>query len=409
VYRAIGPAQFAAYAAVTSSVSILAFLNLGMGGALVTPLTQAAADRDKQREATLLRSTLIPMVALAGLSACVAVPLFSVLPLKPLFGLAAAATTPRALRTAVLIACLGTLAAVPLSAIDNVRQAYQETHISNLFGTLTNAILCLGLLLTARFTPTLPAFVAVTALLPVSVRVLNAAFLFASRRYLLAPSCGIGSRQLARRLLGDGFSYMAAAAVANVLVYQWPVYYMARVRPPLESSTFAVHMQLIIMAFSFGVSLIQPLWPAVADAAAREDRAWLIEAVSRARAASLAYGAFGFLGLGVATNFLLTLWLRRPIHAAPAACWLAGLYLVLAMWEYVHWPLALGLGAMRSASHLVFLRAAVFAAPVPLAAEHGQLAVMAWLCASVILTSAWYYPRVLSRALGRSLGRGVDG
>jgi O-antigen/teichoic acid export membrane protein len=401
VYRAIGPAQFAAYAAVTAAVSILGFLNLGMGGALVTPLAHAVADRDHQREASLLGATLIPMGAIATLALCIALPLLWVLPLKTLFGLAATTTPPQALRAAALLACIGTVAAVPLSVIDSARQAYQEMHISNLFGMLTNAILCVGLLLTAWFVPTLPAFVAVTALSPLAVRLLNAALLFVHRPYLLTVGWGRGSWLLVRRLAGDGLSYMGAAAIANVLVYQWPVYYIARVRPPLESSTFAVYLQLILLALSFGVSLAQPLWPAVADAAARADRGWVIRAVQRARAASLAYGACGLLALGLMTNVLLRLWLHRPIHVKPVDCWLAGAYLLLATWEYVHWPLTLGLGAMRSASHLVFLRAASFAAFVPFAARYGQVGIMALLCASVILITAWSYPRLLARALDR--------
>jgi O-antigen/teichoic acid export membrane protein len=402
VYRAIGPAQFAAYAAVTAAVSILGFLNLGMGGALVTPLTQAAADRDHRREASLLGSTLIPMAAVATLALCIALPLFWVLPLKTLFGLAATTTTPQALRAAALLACIGTVAAIPLSVVDSARQAYQEMHISNLFGTLANAILCLGLLLTAWLVPTLPAFVAVTALSPVAVRLLNAALLFVRRPYLLAVRRGCGSWLLVRRLAGDGLSYMGAAAIANVLVYQWPVYYMARVRPPLESSTFAVYLQLILLALSFGFSLAQPLWPAVADAAARADSAWVIRAVQRARVASLAYGACGLLALGLMMNVLLKLWLHRPIHVTPVACWLAGAYLLLATWEYVHWPLTLGLGAMRPASHLVFLRAATFAAFVPFAARYGLLGIMVLLCASVILITSWSYPRLLSCAMKRA-------
>src|ERR1035441_9752417 len=102
VYRSIGPAQFASYAAVTAAVSILSFLNLGMGGALVTPLAQAAADRDHQRESSLLSATLIPLSAVATLALCIALPLLWVLPLKTLFGLAATATPPQALRTAAL-------------------------------------------------------------------------------------------------------------------------------------------------------------------------------------------------------------------------------------------------------------------------------------------------------------------
>ena len=399
VYRAVGPAQFAAYAAVTAAVSILGFLNLGMGGALVTPLAQAAAIRDRRREASLLGATLIPIGAITTLALCIALPLLWFLPPKTLFGLAATTTSPQALRTAALLACLGTVAAVPLSVMDSARQAYQEMHISNLFGTLSNVILCAGLLLTAWFVPTLPAFVAVTALSPLAVRLLNAALLFVRRTYLLAVRRGCGSWLLVRRLAGDGLSYMGAAAIANVLAYQWPVYYMARVRPPLESSTFAVYLQLILLAFSFGVSVAQPLWAAVADATARADHVWVAKMVRRARAAALAYGACGMLALGLMMNFLLRVWLHRPIHVTPVACWLAGSYLLLATWEYVHWPLCLGLGAMRAASHLVLLRALAFAAFVPFAARYGQVGIMASLCASAILTTAWSYPRLLTRTL----------
>jgi len=192
---------------------------------------------------------------------------------------------------------------------------------------------------------------------------------------------------------------MGAAAIANVLVYSWPVYYMARVRPPLESSTFTVYLQLILLALSFGASLAQPLWAAVADATARGDRIWVAKVVRRARAASLAYGCCGLLALGLMMNVLLRLWLHRPIYVKPAACWLAGAYLLLATWEYVHWPLTLGLGAMRAASHLVFLRAASFAVFVPFAARYGQVGIMVLLCASVILITAWSYPRLLTRGL----------
>src|ERR1039458_5238464 len=186
VYRSIAPAQFAAYAAVTAVVSILNIFNLGMGGALVTPLPQAAADKDRHREASLLYSALFPVIALAIVALAIALPLLSVLPLRTVFGLAATATPERALRTAAVLACIGVFVAVPLSVVESVRQAYQELHVNNLLNTLSNAILCSGLLLASWLDPTLPVFVAVTAFGPLVVRVLNAALLFHRRPYLLA-------------------------------------------------------------------------------------------------------------------------------------------------------------------------------------------------------------------------------
>ncbi len=398
-YRAIGPAQFAAFAAVTSAIVVLNFLNLGMGGAVVTPLAAAAASHDRERESRLFWSTLTPLTVVFAVALAVALPFLALVPLKSLFGVVATEIPLHALRWAALIACFGTLAAVPLSVFDNMRQAYQETHISTLFGIATNASLCVGLVLVAWFIPTLVAFVAVMSLVPVLIRILNAASLLIRRPYLTHFRTNLLSIPLVRSLAVDGVSYAGAAALGTALVYEWPVYFIARVRPVLESATFAVYLRLILLFISFGAGLIQPLWPAIADAAAQMDSTWVRRIVRKARFAALAYGACGLLTLGLGMNVLMRMWLRRPVHVPPIDCWLAGSYLVLAIWEYVHWPILLGLGRMRSASHVSFLRAAAFAVAVPTCAHYGQTGTMWLMCASVLFISAWYYPRLLHRSL----------
>jgi len=239
--------------------------------------------------------------------------------------------------------------------------------------------------------------VAVTALSPLATRLLNASLLLLRRPYLLRTRRASGSWLLVRRLAGDGFSYMGAAAIANALVYQWPVYYMARVRPPLESSTFAVYMQLILLLLSLSVSIAQPLWPAVADAAGRADWVWIAKVLRRARAVAVACGVCELLAVGFLMNIILRLWLHRPIHIEPVACWAAGVYVFLATWEYVHWTLALGLGAMRTASGILFWRAVAFAVSVPMVISYGTVGLMVALCISVVATSAWLYPVLLAR------------
>jgi O-antigen/teichoic acid export membrane protein len=398
VYRSIGPAQFASYAAVTAIVSSLNFLNLGMGGALVTPLAQAAADQDHYREASLFRSVLITVIAFAIAGLAIALPLLLVLPLPTLFGLAATATPGPTLRAAAVLACIGTVVAIPLMVVDSVRQAYQELHVNNLLSAASNAVLCLGLLLTSWLKPTLPAFVAVAAFAPLAVRVLNVALLFHRRPYLLTIRQRFSWSQ-AKWLARDGLSYMSAAAIASVLLYQWPVYYMTRVRAPLESSSFAVFLQLILFTLYLGASLALPLWGAIADAFARSDYAWITKVVRRAREAALAYGIGGLVVFGLKANFVLSLWLHRPFHADRELCWLGGSYILLAMWENVHWPMALGLGAMRAASGAVFWRAAAFAVSVPFVMSKGDTGLMVALCASVIAITAWYIPVLLPRTL----------
>jgi O-antigen/teichoic acid export membrane protein len=396
VYRSIGPVEFSAYAAVTAIAWILNVLNLGMGGALVTPLAQAAAHKNQQFEANIFRSALLPVIAISIVALTISLPLLLLLPLRTIFGIASTATSEEALRTAVVLACIGTVVAIPLSVVENVRQAYQELHINNVFNAFSNALVCFGLLVAARTKPTLTTFVAVTVLAPVVVRITNAGLLLHRRPYLVTlrwSTPWLHVKPLAR----DGFSYICAVALASALLYQWSVYYMTRSRPALESSRFAVFLQLIIIALSFGTSLTLPLWGAIADAAARADYAWTAMVVRRIRIASLAYGFFILIIFGLMANPLLHIWLHRPFHTSAGLRWLGGFYVLLAIWENVHWILALGFGAMRSASRAILWRAVVFAAFVPFAASHGTVWLMFTFCASVLAITAWYCPLQLTR------------
>lgn len=400
VYRSLGPEQYAAYASVTAIVWVLNFLNLGMGGAVVTPLAQAVAVKDRRREADLLRTTFTPLVVIAAAGLVIALPLLSILPLRTLFGLAASAAPGPALRTATLLAAVGTVAAVPLSAVESVRQAYQELHVNNVLNTLSNALLCVGLLVTSWLKPSLPAFVAVVVFVPLAIRVLNAALLFRGRRYLLALRPKVQWSQ-ARSLIRDGLSYMGAAAIAGVLVYQWPIYYMGRVRPPAETSSFAVFTQLLLLTLSLGTSLALPLWGAIADACARRDFRWVTTLVRRARVCAVAYGLCGAVIFGLGSNFILRIWLHKSFAADGRFCWLAGIYVLLATWETVHWPMALGLGAIRVASAALFWRTVGFAVSVPLVISYGATGLVAALCVSVAAATLWYYPLLLERTSSR--------
>ena len=175
---------------------------------------------------------------------------------------------------------------------------------------------------------------------------------------------------------------------------------MTRMRRPLESSRFVICMQITLLAISFLVGLVQPLWGATANASAVGDHAWLNTVIKRVRIAALSYGFAAVLGFGLFLNFVVSSWLRKPMSFQPSERWLAGVYVLLAGWEYAHWTLALGLGCMKAASLALLARAVLFSIIAPFAVSYGTQGVMCALCASVILCTSWYYPRLISRTIG---------
>jgi O-antigen/teichoic acid export membrane protein len=393
VYRALGNGGYAAYAAVTASAGLIGILNLGIGGSLVTPIAEAAARQDERRQAALVHGGLAPLAMACVLGSLAIIPAFAVLPLTTLFGKVGDSGSVD-LRVAALIAVSATLAAVPLSAITFLRQAYQELHLSNLLGAASNALLCVALLVAAARSTKLAVFVGVFVLVPLVGQALNFGWLLLQRPFLLRT----GGRTLwegSAQLTADGILFLGAS-FSSVLIYQWPVYWIARTLSAETSSWFAISMQAVVLPLSAAFGLMQPLWPSTADALARKDHHWLDGHIKKGRAAVIVGGVGGLLVMLVFGQVLMRLWLRKPFVLDWPVRGLMGAYFLLATWEYFHVLLALGFGQLRRASSAVIQRSICFAVAVPaLTAFGGLRALWCGMCCSILFWSAWRLPRLL--------------
>ncbi len=395
VYRSLGQGGYAAYASITAAVGLIGVLNLGIGGSLVTPIAAAAAEGNKRRQAMLVRAGLTPLIVLCLIGATLVIPAVALLPLKLLLGKLGSAGSLD-LRLATLIATLVALLAIPLSATDVLRQAFQETHISNLLGAASNVLLCAALLAAAYHSRALTVFVAAFAFPPLLVRMANCWLLIAGRRYLLDRRGDFPWRE-SRLLLGDGVRYLSAS-FSNVLVYQWPVYWIARALPASESAPFAIFIQLVVFPLSFVMGFLRPMWSSAADAHSHADHGWLDSQIRRGRIAIGLAGAVAMAILLLAGQPAVRLWIRQPITMDWQTRGLVGANIMLAMWEALHFVLALGLGRLRQATTAVFQRAAAFSLAVPvLTAIGGPKAVWCGMGCSVLLWSAWRLPRLVRR------------
>ncbi|HLY41331.1 MAG TPA: hypothetical protein VKR52_08955 [Terracidiphilus sp.] len=393
VYRALGQGGYAAYAAVTASAGLIGVLNLGIGGSLVTPIAEAAARRDEHRQTVLVQAGLVPLFLLCALGSIAVIPIVAFVPLSTLFGKVAAAASPD-LRVAALIAVSATLAAIPLASVSFLRQAYQELHVSNLISAGANLFLLAALLVAARRSTAVAVFVAVFVLIPLSANAINFGLLFGQRPFLLRLERKTVWEH-SRHLLADGIRYVSAS-FSNVLVYQWPVYWIVKNLPASTSSTFAICVQAIVLPIGFVLGFFQPLWSSTADAMARADHDWVSRQMRRGRAVTMAFGGCAFLTMLVFGERLLHLWLRKPIVLDWAVRGMMGFYIALAVWESFHFITALGMGRLREATMAVFQRAIGFAVAVPVLTMIGGVrALWLGLCCSILFWTAWRLPKLL--------------
>jgi O-antigen/teichoic acid export membrane protein len=397
VYRSLAESGYAAYASITAAAGVIGVLNLGVGGSLVTPLAGAAAEGDEQRQAVLVQAGLAPLIALCLIGMAVVIPVVAWLPPKTLLGKAGGGSALD-LHAAILIAVTVALASIPLSSVDILRQAFQELHISNLLGAASNVVVCLALVVAAHDSMSLMGFIAAFTLPPLVFKIGNWGWLLGRKRYLLRMPHRFPWRE-SQRLLGDGLRYVLAS-FSFVLVYQWPVYWIARTLPARESAPFAISMQIVLLSLSFALGFLRPMWSSTADAHARGDHAWLDRQMRKGRLTVVLAGVGMLAAMLLLGQPMVRLWIRQPITLGWQTRGLIGALILLSIWEQFHFLVTLGLGQLREAAIAIFQRAFVFALIVPLlTALGGPRALLCGICCSILFWTAWRLPRLLHRQL----------
>jgi O-antigen/teichoic acid export membrane protein len=368
VYRCLGPASFGEYMTLMAAVGVVGVFNLGIGGSIVTPVAAAAAVQDFAEERRLVQAGLIPLLCLAALASLILIPISAFAPLEVLLG-NLGKSGPNDLRTALVLAVVSSCFALPLSAVEALRQAYNETHLTNLFGAVTNAATATLIGLAALTANSLIAFVAIASVVPLIGRTLNLIHLFVCRPYLLFGAT-LPAKDAVVPLIGDGLRYMGWT-FSYVLLYQWPIYWLARSKSAIEIANFSISVQVTLVPITFMVGLLQPLWPATANAKESGDIPWIR---ARLSAGLKAVGVLAFLFVVLSFGFgelAVRLWFGPNLVLSRSVLFLMSIYAALAIWEYLNTMILFGLGSLRTTTSKVFQRSAITALAIALLSPFG--------------------------------------
>ena len=395
--RALGQRQFALYAVLGAAVGWLGFANFGVGPGVAVGIARAAALDDLEGQRKIFGSAVVAVSCLLALVALVALMAFWWgAPERGLGSVAVGAAT--AARAGLEILVVFALLQALFSVFEAVQIGLQGQHVLNLWLVCGNVTSLAAVLLVAAFHPTVVAMI-----LALNVPVLLAR---------LANTVGIGMRHAnlwqgfpsfhareARSLVSGGLAY-SLVGVGAFLNHQFPVVLVGRTLGPSATATLAAAMSLFLLAFG-AISLVgAPLWPAVADGAARGEVVWVRRTLWHARTSTIAASSGIGMAFALFGPWTLRAWCGRAVEPTRLLMVSLGLYFMLAAWEYIHYMFLLGLGTS-------WLPALVYLARSTLA----LLGSLVWLrfgsdagpilalCGSVTVLTSWAFPWILNRSV----------
>lgn len=304
--RYLGAESFGVWMTISSGLSMLLLLDLGVANALTNFISQAYARDDSDRASTYATTAFAVMLVFALVLAGAAWLIWPRLHWQSIFHLASAsdaATAGRALAAALLLFLVG----LPAGLAAKILGGYQELKVANLFAASGSALNLLSMIVLVRLHAGLVALVAASSAALVGSNLLCLLWIWCVHKPWLLPRLRHLERGAAWGLLRTGGEFLVFQ-VSGLAAFNSDNLVLAHYLGPAQVTSYSVAWRLAGYA-AIAQTLITPaLWPAFSAAFASGDLEWVRQTFRRTLWATMG-SAFGFaLVFAVTGRWMIRIW-----------------------------------------------------------------------------------------------------
>lgn len=323
----LGSERYGVLVALTSVATMFVFGDLGIGNALVNVVSEANSRGDREKGRRALTAGLGLLLTVALLFGALAFALALLVPWADVVNAHSPVAREEAAPAAAIFLLLFSLA-IPLSATERVRLAFQEAHVNSIWAILGSVLSFAGVVVGIAMDVSLPILIFLMLAPTLVTAVGNGMWLLLVDRPWLRPNPSEVRRRDLRELTHVG-SLFLILQVAVAVAFQSDVVVAANIVGPEAAATYAVVLRLFMFAprlVSVGLGV---LWPAYTEAIVQGDMIWVRRTLWRSLVVTvLGVGSISLVLFALQTP-ALDLIGRGEVHPS------TGLVLGVALWAMV--------------------------------------------------------------------------
>ncbi|MDE1163310.1 MAG: oligosaccharide flippase family protein [Acidobacteriaceae bacterium] len=271
--RYLGKLEYGLWVTISTTVVMLAVLDLGIANTLTTQIAMTNAEDDQPRAKAYFASAFWSTTGICAILAFVFYGVWSLINWGHLLHVTDPVLVSHT-RGAVLAAGLFFFASMPLTLANRVLCGYQEVHLSNYFGIFSNFLNLVavigGILMHANLLQLILCYCGAGM---IGNLVLNAWLLFYHRPYL-KPNPRLMSTRIARELFKQGTLFFLLQ-LTGLVVFNSDNLIITHYLGPDQVTPYSIAWRLISYASMLQSIMIPSFWPAFTEAYFKGDIEWV--------------------------------------------------------------------------------------------------------------------------------------
>ena len=307
--RYLGSVRYGVWMTALSIVGFLGLTNLGMGNALITLIARTDAVDDERDAGRYVSTAVFLFAAISLILGVAAIATFSIIPWSAVFNVPAGSLSSDAGRVAAAVVGV-CLVGIPIGLVTQIRLGYQHGYVTAWWDTAGRVLTVATVAVAVAVGASLPVLVAAAAA-PLVGSIANFGLLI-RKRPALRPRLRSAERRHAQVLLRSGGLFFFLQ-LALVIGFSTDNFVAAQVLGPSAVTQYAVPRGLAFAGIGLLTVFIAPLWPAYAEALARNDRGWVLRTLRRSIVLSTAVATAGAMVFLMAGRPIIRLWSRGAV------------------------------------------------------------------------------------------------
>ena len=325
----LGAERYGLWMAISSMIALMSFADLGLGNGLLNAVSKANARNSKQEAKIAVSSTFFILVGISTVLFLIFVSIFPFISWQHVFNVQSALAIKEsgpAMMTLVVIFLIN----IPLGIVERIQSGYQEGFKFQIWLILGSLLSFTGILICIYFKSGLVWLVLSFSGGQLLATILNGIYLFGKRRNYLLPKLKYFNWPVGKSLINSGmiffllgFFTLIGNTSDDIIIAQ-----------TLGSSSVAGY-EIVKKMFLFSMFtqfLIQPLWPAFAEAVENGDFVWARKTVKKALYLGVSCAAIISLPLLLFGKQIIAIWVSANYQ--PSWWLLSGFYAFVLLANY---------------------------------------------------------------------------
>ncbi|MEO6219320.1 MAG: oligosaccharide flippase family protein [Ginsengibacter sp.] len=325
----LGAERYGLWMAISSVIAFMSFADLGLGNGLLNAVAKANGRNSKEEAQIAVSSTFFILLGISTILFLIFILIFPFISWKDVFNVTSTLAIQESAPT-MMILIITLLINMPLGIIERIQSGYQEGYRFQVWLILGSLLSFAGLLICIFLKSGLMWLVLAYSGGQLIATISNGFYLFNVKRKYLKPKFKYFNLRIGKSLIKTGLVFFLLG-LFTLLANTSDDIIIAQTLGPSAVAGYEIVKKLFLFSM-FTQFIIQPLWPAFAEAMESGDIAWAKNTVRKGLFLSIIIGGFISLPLLIFGKQIIMIWVSAEY--IPSWSLLFGFYVFVLLGNY---------------------------------------------------------------------------